>query len=225
MSLVVRWAVTGPFQENSYLLMCGQTQEAILVDPGDDADDIAALVAREGARPRAIYATHAHIDHVGAAAELQERYQVPCYLPAGDRAWLEALPLQAQLFRLGPKASPRVDGELSDGQRLVFGQVEGVAIATPGHTEGGTSFWFEREKVLLTGDTLFVGSIGRTDLPGGDLATLERSIRGRLFALPDDVTFYPGHGEPGRLGDEKRDNPFVGDASPAAGRFRGPRMP
>jgi glyoxylase-like metal-dependent hydrolase (beta-lactamase superfamily II) len=223
MSLVVRWVVTGPFQENSYLLMCSETREAILVDPGDDADDIAALVAEEQAKPVAIYATHAHIDHVGAIAELQEKYAVPTYVPGADLEWLEALPLQAQMFRLGEKRIPRVDGDFADGQRIAFGRIEGVGIATPGHTEGGTCLWFEQEKVLVTGDTLFVGSIGRTDLPGGDFSTIARSIRARLFSLPDDVTFYPGHGDPGRLGDERRNNPFVGEA--AAARARVPRMP
>lgn len=224
MSLVVRWVVTGPFQQNSYLLKCAATGEAILVDPGDEPEKIAALVAAEQARVVAIYATHGHIDHVGAVAELQERYGVPTWVPPGDRDWVEQLPRQAALFRLGEKRIPRIDGDLADGQVIRFGNVQGVAIFTPGHTRGGTCLWFPDDAVLVTGDTLFVGSVGRTDLPGGDFDTLERSISTRLYALPDDVTFYAGHGEPGRLGDEKRLNPFVGERA-AAGRPRVPRMP
>jgi glyoxylase-like metal-dependent hydrolase (beta-lactamase superfamily II) len=223
MPLDVRWIPTGPFQENSYLLTCTETREAALVDPGDDAVDIARMVDDAGAKVVAIYATHAHIDHVGAVADLQERYRVPTYVPDGDLDWLEALPVQARMFRLGDKRVPRVDGPLVDGQELAFGHVRGRALATPGHTRGGTCLWFEQDRVLVTGDTLFVGSIGRTDLPGGDHATLLRSIRARLFTLPDDVTFYAGHGDPGSLGEEKRHNPFVGAAaSPGA---RAPRMP
>jgi hydroxyacylglutathione hydrolase len=223
MSLEVKWAVTGPFQENSYLLVCSETQEAVLVDPGDEPGKLEALVARSGARLVGIYATHCHIDHVGAAAALQERFGVPFYAPPGDQPWLEALPMQAQMFRLGSVRVPRVDGPLTDGQRVSFGKVEGVAVFTPGHTEGGTCLWFERDRVLITGDTLFVGSVGRTDLPGGDFETLSASITGRLFTLPDDVVFYSGHGEPGRLGDEKRFNPFVGEGARPSPRV--PRMP
>lgn len=221
--LDVRWAVTGPFQENSYLLLCSDTKQAILVDPGDDAADLEQLICDAGAKVVAIYATHGHIDHVGAVAELQDRLCVPTYAPAGDQPWLDALPMQAQMFRLGPKRVPRVDHDLKDGDVIRFGKIEGRAIATPGHTQGGTCLWFEAERVLVTGDTLFVRGVGRTDLPGGDYDTLEASITQRLFTLPDDVTFYSGHGDPGRLGDEKRFNPFVGAAGSSGARV--PRMP
>jgi hydroxyacylglutathione hydrolase len=156
-------------------------------------------------------------------ADLQERYGVPTFVPAADREWLEALPMQARMFRLGERRVPRVDADLLDGQAIAFGGVRGRAIATPGHTAGGTCLWFEDDRVLVTGDTLFVGRVGRTDLPGGDFETLARSIRERLFVLPDDATFYAGHGDPGRLGDERRHNPFVGEG--AAGRPLRPRMP
>lgn len=223
MALSVSHVVTGPFQENSYVLACTETREGILVDPGAEAERIAALVEEEGVRPIAIWATHAHLDHVGAMAELQERYGIPAWVPEGDRDWIEALAQQAQMFGLPPPRQPRVDGPVVDGAEIAFGHVRGRVIATPGHTQGGSCFWFANDGVLITGDTLFVGSIGRTDLPGGDLETLKASIRGRLFALPDEVRFHPGHGEAGRLGDEKRLNPFVGERARVG--LRVPRMP
>jgi glyoxylase-like metal-dependent hydrolase (beta-lactamase superfamily II) len=223
-ALKVRSVVVGLFQENSWVLRCERTGEAILADPGDEPDRISALIDEMGAHPVAIYITHAHIDHVGAVAPLQEKYKIPAYMPEGDRDWLDALPMQAQMFRLDDVRVPRIDGPIVDGQTIRFGDIEGRAIATPGHTPGGTCLYFEREKVLVSGDTLFVGSIGRTDLPMGSWEEIERSIRGRLFQLPDDVTFYPGHGAPGPLGQERLHNPFVGDA--AIGRpARAPRMP
>lgn len=211
MGLRVRWLVTGPFQQNSYLLTCDQTKEAILVDPGDEADRLAQLVEQEGARPVAIWNTHAHIDHVGAAAALQDRYGIPLHLGEGDRMWVEALPMQAAMFGLQGVRAPRIDAAIEEGQEIAFGEIRGRALATPGHTEGGFSFYFEADQALITGDTLFDGGVGRTDLPGGSAQVLERSIRERLFTLPDEVTFYSGHGGPGKIGRERRMNPFFGE--------------
>lgn len=207
--LCVRSLVTGPFQENTYLLVCGETKAAIVVDPGDEAPRIARLAEAEGAKVVALWATHAHLDHIGAMADLQEKWGVPAYVPDGDRAWVEGLPQQSLMFGLPEMRSPRVDGPVVDGAEIAFGNVRGRVLATPGHTEGGACFYFEADKVLVTGDTLFVGSIGRTDLPGGDFGTLEASIRERLYKLPDDIRFFPGHGGSGLLGREKRGNPFV----------------
>jgi glyoxylase-like metal-dependent hydrolase (beta-lactamase superfamily II) len=224
MLLAVRGITVGLFQENSWVLKCERSGEAILVDPGDEADRIAQVVASMGARPVAIWLTHAHIDHVGAVAALQEQYAIPTYMPEGDRLWLEALPMQAEMFRLKGVRVPRIDGPVEDGQAIRFGEIEGTAIATPGHTPGGTCFYFPKDKVLVTGDTLFVGGVGRTDFPMGSWDDLEAAIRGRLFTLPDDVTFYAGHGDPGLLGKERLFNPFVGEAALGA-LARAPRMP
>src|SRR5690606_428327 len=183
-----------------------RTGEAIFVDPGDEADRLAKLAQDEGVTPVAICCTHCHIDHVGAGADLQDRFGIPVYVPDAGRESRDALPMHAAMFRLPPQRVPRVDGPVTDGATLAFGEVRGVVIATPGHTEGGSCFWFPEANVLVTGDTLFDGSVGRTDLPGGDHPTLVRSIRQRLFTLPDEVTFYSGHGDPGSLGREKKHN-------------------
>lgn len=210
------------FQENSWILKCEETGEAIVVDPGDEPEKIVALLKQMQAQPVAIWLTHAHIDHIGAVAAVQERFGLPTYLSDGDQDWLEALPMQAEMFRLPARKTPRIDGPIVDGQTIRFGHVEGKAITTPGHTPGGTCFYFPNEKTLITGDTLFVGSVGRTDFPMGSWDDLERSIREKLFVLPDDVTFYAGHNEPGNLGWEKRNNPFVGMEKRD---IRVPRMP
>lgn len=198
---------------------CSVTKKALLIDPGDDADRIQALLDEEGLTPVGIVNTHAHIDHVGAVRTFQDRAQLSFALHRGDEVWLEALAQQAAMFRLPPPGAPRVDRWLEDGERLEVGERSFRVIHTPGHTPGGCCFFFEEERVLITGDTLFVGSVGRTDFPYGSWEDLERSIRERLFSLGDDVVFHPGHGPEGRLGDERRHNPFVGEGE------KGPRRP
>jgi len=116
-------------------------------------------------------------------------------------------------YRLPIPEAPRLDGELIDGDEIAFGEVRGRVVATPGHTKGGVCLYFPQDRVLLAGDTLFAGGIGRTDLPGGSLPALEMSIRERLFTLPDDTVFYPGHGPAGTIGEEKRENPFFGEGA------------
>jgi len=209
MALSISSAVTGAFRENSYLLTCTQTREAVFVDPGDDVPALLRLLTDAGARPVGIWNTHAHLDHVFGVAALQRAFPgLPFLLHDDDVPWLESLEVQASMFGMDAPGRPVRTGALVDGQVLRFGSVSGTVLACPGHTEGGVSLWFEEAKALFTGDTLFVGSVGRTDLPGGAFEVLERSILG-LYALPDDATFYSGHGPPGELGREKRRNPFV----------------
>jgi hydroxyacylglutathione hydrolase len=221
MSLLVRRIVTGAFQENAYVVGCTATKSAILVDPGDDADEIRAVLSAEGLTPTAIVNTHAHIDHVGAVKRLQDALGLPFSLHEGDRVWLDGLDQQAAFFRLPNPGTPRVDHWLGDGEALRVGEQSGRIVHTPGHTPGGCCLYFEATRVLITGDTLFVGSVGRTDFPFSSWDDLERSIQQKLFPLGDDVTFYPGHGPEGRLGDERLHNPFVGigDKGPRRPRF------
>lgn len=210
--LVVRHAVVGPFAENTYVVGCSETGEAIVVDPGGDTDRVLALAAAEGLRVTRVFLTHAHVDHAAGCGEVQERLGVGAQLHRNDGDWLAALPVQAEMFGFDePVGPPRIDRWHEDGDELLVGRERGTIIHTPGHTRGSCSLYFAGARQLLTGDTLFAGSVGRTDLPGGDFEALERSITQRLFPLGDDVRFWPGHGPSGLLGDERRDNPFVGE--------------
>jgi glyoxylase-like metal-dependent hydrolase (beta-lactamase superfamily II) len=135
-----------------------------------------------------------------------------------DQGWLAALPRQAEMFGLASAEVPRPDRFHADGETLTLGHLSARVLHTPGHSSGSCCLWFEEPRVLFSGDTLFLGSVGRTDLPGGDFEQLAASIKGQLFPLGDGVTFHPGHGPAGSLDEERRHNPFVGEA-PRRGRF------
>jgi glyoxylase-like metal-dependent hydrolase (beta-lactamase superfamily II) len=216
--LVVRHAVVGPFAANSYLAVCSRTGDAVLLDPGGDTERVLGLCEPGGYRIGRIFCTHGHIDHVAGAAEAKAATGAPLQIHAADEGWLEALPSQAEMFGFDRVEPPKIDHRHVDGERFEVGTCEAQVIHTPGHSPGSSCLWFPQAKILFTGDTLFSGSVGRTDLPGGDFEALRRSIREKLFALGDDVTFHPGHGPGGLLGDERRANPFVGE-EPRRGRF------
>jgi hydroxyacylglutathione hydrolase len=213
--MIVEHIVVGMFQENSWVLVCERTREAVLVDPGDEAERIADLVDRLDAVPVRILNTHAHLDHVGAVADLKEKYGIPFALHEGDRDNLVNLRQHAVLFGMAPPPVPEVDEWIEDGQVFEVGESTLTAIETPGHTEGGVSF--HGDGFVMVGDTLFAGSIGRTDLPGGHFPTLRRSIRERLFTLPPETVAYSGHGPDTTIGREKMHNPFVGDHADLSG--------
>jgi hydroxyacylglutathione hydrolase len=212
-ALIVARATVGPFQENSYVVGDPDTGDAALVDPGDEPETLAALVAARGLTPRFVVNTHAHLDHVGAAAALKARYGIPFFLHPGDRIWLDGLALQARMFGLDTPEKPGVDRWLVEGEEIALGHRKFRVIHTPGHTPGGVCLFFETDRVLFTGDTLFAGSVGRTDFPGGSWDDLATAIRTKLFPLGDDVVFHSGHGPASTLGDERRSNPFVGEGA------------
>ena len=211
--LIVARATVGPFQENGYVVGDPDTRDAVLIDPGDEPERFDALLASHGLVPRLVVNTHAHLDHVGAVAALQARHRVPFLLHPGDRTWLEGLEMQARMFGLATPARPVVDRWLADGEELALGGRAFRVIHTPGHTPGGVCLFFPAERLLFTGDTLFAGSVGRTDFPGGSWDQLEASIVERLFPLGDDVVFHSGHGPASTLGEERRTNPFVGEGA------------
>ena len=203
-----------PFQQNCSVLWDPATLRGAIVDPGGDLDQVLAVVAREGITLEKILLTHAHIDHAGATAELKRRTGLPIEGPhEGDRFWIEGLAEQGRMFGIRSEGAFEPDRWLGDGDRVTIGSLELEVCHCPGHTPGHVAFFHAPSRFAVVGDVLFQGSIGRTDFPGGDHATLIRSIRGRLFPLGDDVRFLPGHGPLSSFGDERRANPYVSDAA------------
>ncbi len=210
--LIVEVFTSGPFAENCFLVYAGD--EALVIDPGHSAETISARVAELGLRPVAIANTHAHIDHVAAAGETATRLwsdskAASFWLHEAELPVLESVPLQARVFGLQTCETPEVTRRLAHDDTLAFGGLELRVLHTPGHTPGGCCFYQPEARVVFVGDTLFAGSIGRSDLPGGDHDTLIASIKRWLLTLPDEVTAYPGHGPQTTLGDERRQNPFL----------------
>jgi glyoxylase-like metal-dependent hydrolase (beta-lactamase superfamily II) len=208
--LVVRRVQVGPLAENAYLAACDRTGEAVLVDPGAEIARVLALREPGGFTVRRIFLTHGHPDHVGAAAAAKAATGAPVTVHAGDEAWIRHFEESAGMLGLDGARAP-VDRRHEDGEIFRVGDEEARVIHTPGHTAGGCCLLFPAAKALFTGDTLMAGTVGRTDLPGGDLDALLRSIRDRIFTLGDDVRFHPGHGPGGLVGDERRTNPFAGE--------------
>lgn len=201
-----------PFQQNCTLLVCEQTMKGALVDPGGDIEKILDVVAQVGVTLEKIFLTHGHMDHAGATAELAERFNLPVEGPhIGDKFWIDGIPEQSRQFGLAPAKSFTPDRWLKDGDQVRFGAITLDVYHCPGHTPGHVIFFDPASKIAQVGDVLFQGSIGRSDLPGGDHDTLIRSIKQKLWPLGADVVFVPGHGPLSTFGDERRSNPFVRD--------------
>jgi glyoxylase-like metal-dependent hydrolase (beta-lactamase superfamily II) len=204
--------VVGPLQCNCYIVGDPDTSEAIVIDPGDDADRLAESIAAKGLTVTAIVATHAHFDHVVAAERLRALTGAPFYLHADDKPVLAWMQESGRMFLgIDLPPPPEVDTEAREGDRVVAGAVDLEVIHTPGHSPG--SITLVGEGAVFAGDTLFAGSIGRTDLPGGDTQALLDAVKDKLFRLDDDLPVYPGHGPATTLGQEKETNPFVGQGS------------
>lgn len=207
--LLIETITNGPFMENCFLVADPKTKKAIVIDPGDEHDRIVQIIEKAGLEVSEIVNTHGHIDHAGSVAPLKRALGVPFAIHPGDRPWLEHLGASAAAFGLPPKETPEVDRELDHGQQLRVGEAVGRVLHTPGHTEGGCCLYFPDAKVVFVGDTLFAGSVGRTDLPGGSTTTLLKSIREQLLTLDDDVVVFCGHGPATDIGTERRTNPFL----------------
>lgn len=199
----------GPLACNCSIFGDEASGEAIVVDPGDDVEEIQRILERHGLQVRAIVITHAHIDHIGGAHQLKTFTGAPVYLHPADLAVYDQLEMQAAWLGLWPPPRVQVDRMLAEGDQLKLGGVSFEVLHTPGHTPGSICLWIPAEKKLVAGDTLFRDSIGRTDLPGGDAEQILRSIRDKLLVLPEDTFVIPGHGPTTTLGRERQHNFFL----------------
>lgn len=200
------------FAQNCSLVWCDQTLEAAVIDPGGEIERLLATVAELNLQLQAIWLTHAHIDHAGAVGELAERLQLPIAGPhPGDQFWIDALPQQSAMFGFPPARHFAPTRWLQDGDEVQIGQSTLAVRHCPGHTPGHVVFHSAEAQRVFVGDVLFAGSIGRTDFPQGNHAQLLASIRDKLWPMGDATVFIPGHGPEGKLGEERRFNPYVGE--------------
>ncbi len=211
--MIVEVRAVEPFYKNGFVLGCEETREGVIVDPGDEVDELLAAARQHELRIGKILLTHAHLDHVTGVGRAKQSLGAPVWLHEADNFLYERAVEQGMMFGLRVDRQPPVDHFYDLGAPLTFGRFEVRVLHTPGHCPGGVCLAVSRQgdpkATLFVGDTLFAGSIGRTDLPGGDAATLLASIRNVLFAFPDDTVVWPGHGEQTTIGKEKRTNPFL----------------
>jgi glyoxylase-like metal-dependent hydrolase (beta-lactamase superfamily II) len=199
----------GLLQCNCSIFGDEQTKEAIVIDPGDNIEEILAVLRQYELRLTTIVITHAHIDHIGGAAKLKEATGAPVLMNTNDQELYDHLDVQAAWVGVEPPSRTGIDSNLRDGDVLALGPAEFRVLHTPGHTQGSVSVWIPSENKLIAGDTLFRDSIGRTDLPGGDPRQILRSIAGKLLPLPEETIVVPGHGGNTTIGREKERNPFL----------------
>jgi len=179
-----------------------------VIDPGADVSQILAIVARHGLQVKQIVVTHAHLDHIGGAMELKRATGAAILLNENDRMLVSMLPVQAAWLGMQDPGKVEIDSSPTHGDRVTAGGLTGEILLTPGHTEGSLCLYFAPEKKLIAGDTLFAGSIGRTDLPGGNFQKILRSLHTKVLELPDETIVVPGHGPLTTVGEEKLNNPF-----------------
>ena len=211
--IIIHTEAVGPFFKNGFVVACDDTREAVLIDPGDEVESLLAFAAERTLTIRHILLTHAHVDHVTGVGVARRALGVPVYLHRDDLFLYERAGEQGAMFGVHVGTLPPPDVFYTPGQVIAFGNYEARPHHTPGHCPGGVCLQVGPKRTpgmhLFVGDTLFAGSIGRTDLPGGDYATLIRSIRTVLFAFGDAAEVHPGHGPSTTIGQERRTNPFL----------------
>jgi glyoxylase-like metal-dependent hydrolase (beta-lactamase superfamily II) len=207
--MILEMLTVGPFQENCYIIGDEDSGVGAVIDPGDEAARIAMAVEKTGLDIGSIIVTHAHIDHVGGVIFLADEYSCPVLMHEESEPLLEGLPTQAMMMGIRFGKVPTVDRYVGDEETLEVGDLRLRSLYTPGHAPGHLAFYVEDEGLVLSGDALFAGSVGRVDLPGGSMEVLMRSIEERLLTLPEETVVYPGHGPRTTIGDERATNPFL----------------
>jgi len=199
--------VVGPLEVNCFILADEKTKEAVIIDPGDDAQEILKIIKEKGLKVKYIINTHGHFDHMGANRALKDATGAALLIHEGDAPMMASAQIQSRAFGMDTTPSPKADRYVKHGDVIKAGEVSLKVLHTPGHSPGGISLM--EQGMVFTGDALFAGSIGRTDLPGGDLMTLIRSIKTNLMTLPDDTKVFCGHGPASTIGEEREENPFL----------------
>ncbi len=205
--MIINNIVVGPLEVNCYILGCEDTKEAAIIDPGDNADEIIKAVEKAGIKPVYIINTHAHFDHIGGVKTVQDHFNIDFLLHEEDLFLVDNASAQAEAFGLEPIPKPVVNKFVNEGNKISLGNKVIEVIHTPGHSPGCVCYLIDNH--VFVGDTLFAGSIGRSDLPGGSHETLIISIKEKLFPLGDDTIVYPGHGPSTTIEEEKKHNPFL----------------
>lgn len=204
--------VVNPLGENSFVLS-DNTKECVFIDPGfyygEEQDELKYYIERNGLKPVKIINTHCHFDHIMGVDFIRDEYKIPFMAHADDAFWIEKAVDQGKMFGFDMKPVKPIDAFIEEGKTIEFGETSLDVIHVPGHAPGHVVFYSKNDNILIAGDVLFYGSIGRTDLPGGDFNTLISNIKGKLFALPDITKVYCGHGQETTLGFEKGNNPFL----------------
>ena len=207
--MILEMLTVGPFQENCYVIGDEDSGTGVVVDPGDEAARISLAVEQTGLEIEKILLTHAHVDHIGAVTTLVQEYSCPVLAHREAEPWLQQAPTQAMMMGMRFGRVPNLDGYIEDEEVVEVGALGLKSLYTPGHAPGHLAFYIEDEGLVLSGDALFSGSVGRVDLPGGSMEVLMRSIGERLLPLPDETLVYSGHGPRTTIGEEREHNPFL----------------
>ncbi len=207
---MIKSMVLGPVMTNVYFIINDDTKECVIADPADSPERITGFVEKEGLALKAILLTHGHYDHIAGLEGVLDKWKVPVYASVNEKNVLTDVDLNHSLMSYGRGLTVNADVLLEDGEEFDIAGLHIRCIHTPGHTEGSCCYLIESMKALISGDTLFEGSIGRTDLPTGSVPQMKLTLSEKIKSLPDDLDVYPGHGGLTTIGDEKRWNPFLG---------------
>jgi len=199
--------VVGALETNCYLVYCKETLECAVIDPGAEAEKIFSVISRKNLKPAIVINTHGHFDHIGANKDIKDKYKIPLYIHSLDSKMLGFIQRLGLSFFPGSKGSPPPDKLLEDGENIEIGKSYLKVIHTPGHSPGSISLI--GDGFIISGDALFSGGVGRTDLPGGSLDDLENSIKNKILILPEETIVLPGHGPSTTVAKEKSSNPFI----------------